>query len=239
MLKTLLFNIIIFILCILSPSLHAESNLLVHNTDYLKSYSEFMQGELLYNNKKYESAIHFYKRAIRLYPEYPEPYYKLIKIYYYNKDLYPINGFIKKCLGLKNLFKNKNDLYDLYKIMSEYYEDMKDYQNAIKNYNIILTVNSNQPFCFYKLGYNYYKFKKNDEAYDYLDKFVNFVRQNKKGYTSKDEFKESLKILININMDRNNYIEAYDLLAELNAYWPDKAIRQKMMMLSNNLKYYK
>jgi tetratricopeptide (TPR) repeat protein len=215
-----------------------DHNILVKNNDYLRSYQVYLQGESYYQQKKYDNAIAEYRKAIKLFDQYPECYYKLIKIFLYKQELTQINQYIKPCYRFKNRFKYRSEELDFYKITADYYELSMNYSKALTNYLLLIHAKSNNIYYKYKIGYLYYKVGINDIASDYLFVFKDVLKKNQQVFKYREEYKTCIKMLVNISLDQNNYVQAYELLKEIYVYFPEEDVLNKLIMISNNLKHY-
>lgn len=231
-------NFVLILLFFLNKLYSQSDNILEQNTDYLKSYQLYLRGNISFSKKNYDMALLNYKQALKIYNQYPEVYYKLIKIYFLKNEYNIINNYINQCIKYKGSFKDKADLYDFYRISGDFYEIKKDYNQAIAFYLNLLVLKKDSFFYKYKLGYLYFKIKNNIKSEEYLDLFLVDVKKEKKLFQYIQEYNNALKILININIEKNDYLKSFYLLKELYIQFPEEDVLDKLIIMSNNLKYY-
>ncbi|MBN1899529.1 MAG: hypothetical protein JW827_12195, partial [Spirochaetes bacterium] len=72
-----------------------------------------------------------------------------------------------------------------------------------------------------------------------LDKYIISITKNYREISrSSAELEKALQMLVNINMDDKDYIKALHHLKLMDQYFPSKEIKEKITVLSNNLRYY-
>ena len=213
----------------------AETNL-IKNSSYLKSYLIYLKGNSFLKKLQYDKALFYYKKALKKFNGYPEPYYKLMKIYYNKHDFANIEKYIHLAEKFKMHFRNQNDLKDFYKISGEYYEKKEKYKSSIYYYNQLNSLFTNNPNIFYKIGHLYFMVKQYDKSLLFLKKFTIKVRfPNKK---IKDDWKKTYMMIVNIYMIKNNYNQSMQYLKVLYKHFPEKEIKERITTLRNNLKHY-
>lgn len=236
MLKKHRILILIFSLLVLCSTGSKKENLL-KNKFYLKSYLLYLKGDSFYKQNKLSKALNYYKKARKIYNKYPEPFYKTALIHYRKRNIKGIKDYLERAYQYKEYFRMKDDLYAFYNLCAEYYEEIKDYKQALQ-YNLDKRAfKKNSHITDYKIGYLYYKINENDMAYTNIRAFIN----NKKSYHKqyRDELKISFKIIINILMDKKDYKKALYYLKKYDYNFPGIEIKRKITILSNNLKYHK
>ncbi len=233
--RLLLFCLIL----LLNPCLEAQESNIIHNPLYLRSYLVYLKGNSYYGKYEFDEALNHYNKAIRIFKKYPEPYYKMAKIHYDKRNYDTVEQYLVLSGKYKDYFRNNNDLTDYYKLSGEYYEHEEKYRKSLDNYLHYQSIISNEIIINYKTGYLYYELKQHDKSILYLEKFIHSKRIDKRFRERySDEIKKSYMIIININMDKKKYRESLKYLKELYLYYPEKEIRERTTILSNNLKYY-
>ncbi len=230
-------NIILLICSVLIFNSNILKSKVFNDPSYLKSYLIYLKGNSYFNKNKFDEAINYYKKAYKIFNKYPEPYYKLAKIYY-NKQNYNVSEqYLTLSDKYKEFFRNINDLAGFYKISGEHYQRREKYHKALDHYDHYYSIISNNIIIDHKIGYLSYKIEQYDKAFKYLKKFIYNDKLNRKEF--KDEIKKSYMIIINIYMDKKEYEKSLYFLKELYIFYPEKDIKERITVLNNNLKYYK
>lgn len=229
----------LIILCAFASQVYPQTNgIPVKNPDYIKSYDMYLQGDEFYHQKKYELAIHEYKKAIKKFRQYPENYYKLSMIYLLKQEYGEAEHYILLGMKYKHYFKDRADLAGFYRTAAQYYEKVNKNNQALDHYLSLIKIQSNLIYR-YKSGVLYYRLNKPDDALDALSDFRKAFLAKGSVSGLKEEYKNCLKIMVNINTEKNNFTEAYELLKEIYIKYPEEDVLDKLIILSNNLKHYK
>jgi len=112
-----------------------------------------------------------------------------------------------------------------------------DYDKAIKYYTKLTNIRKDYNII-YKIGELYYLKKNYTQSENYLDMYIDFCFNNEKNSYNIEDLKQALKLIVNIDMDKEKYTEALKHLKELYSLTLDKEIKNKISILSNNLQYY-
>lgn len=229
-------NIIILLIISFFLCSNITKSDLMKNSRYLDSYLIYLKGDALFKKNKFSDSIYYYKKAIKKYKEYPEPYYKLAKIYYLKKDYNAMNKYISDAYIYQYFFRNNKDLIEYYYLASKYYEDMLKFKKALDRYLKLNTlINNRDAVIIYKIGYLNCKIKNYNSGEKYLEMFLNNSKSIKKSY--REELKTTYQLLINIYMDKKEYKKSLTSLRKMYIFFPGKDIYNKISILSNNLKY--
>jgi len=126
-------NLILIIFFMLGLILFNQKNLLAQ-TKNLKptAQSYFLEGNLLFNQGKYQEAIIKFKKALELDPQMAQAYYNIGVVYQQQGSTY-YNLAIK---WYKEALKKNNKLIHSYYNLGVIYFDLGDYQAALKQFEI-------------------------------------------------------------------------------------------------------
>jgi len=127
----------------------------------------------LHKNKNYAEAIQYYKKAIALNPNMPEPYINIGQIYRLQND--PVHADAAISHGLSNIPNNKellsmkNDIQteeaaNLYNSAVKYF-NAGDYKTALDNY---LKIKIQTPEVLYSIASCYFELNNNEKAIEYF-----------------------------------------------------------------------
>ena len=219
----------ISIICIFLflPSIQAKKL----NETYMRAYFKYLNGLQEEKNFNYSSAISLYNDAIRIYKKFPEPYYRIGLIYTKKFEYNMAITYFKIAEKYEKKFKNKTDYINFLVESAKLFYKVNDNENALKFYNKLYKIKIT-PEIVFRIGEIYYRKKRFLLAKNYLEKFV----KNTKKFDEKLE--KALKILVNINMDEQNYAQALKYLKLLYKHFPTQEIKKRISILSNNLRYY-
>ncbi len=142
--------------------------------DYDKQYSAAYE---LHKNKNYTEAINYYKKAIAINPNTPEPYINIAQIYRLQNDTTKASAAIAH--GLSNLPDNKdllsmqNDIQtetagNLYNSAANYFNS-GDYKTALENY---LKIQLQTPEVLYAIASCYFELNENEKAIEYFKRVL-------------------------------------------------------------------
>lgn len=233
-----IFKIIVIISLILTGSYLNSEKL---NENYLKAYFIYLQGFEEENKANYSKAINLYKNSIKLYKKFPEPYYRIALIYYKNSENQLAANYIEKSCKYENGFKNKTDYNDFLIKAADIFYKIKKYDASLKFYKKLIKLQL-KPEYLYRIGDIYYIRKDFDSSKKYLKEFLELyidsedtLKQNKR---IDSDFEHALKMLVNISMEKSDYEQALKYLKIIYRYYPTKEIKDKLSILSNNLRYY-
>lgn len=164
------------------------------------SYPFFSQSELEYNSKgiefakngKYEEAINYFNKAINENPKFSKPYTNKGNIYRIQKNYEKAITFYSKSIEIDSL--------NLFVIESRAFVLMKNdqFEDAIKDYNYIISINPNFENIFSNRAYAYIRIKEYSKAKIDLTRHLK-DHENDIG---------SLINLINVNKNLELYDEA-------------------------------
>gem|GEM_PF-3936328 len=239
MLRSKIINITFFFLFLvltLNLTHSTQKTNLIENKKYLRSYLLYLKGNSFLKELKADQAILYYKKAIKEYNSYPEPYSKLAKVFFDQNDLNAVEKYLRSAGKSESLFRNIEDQAEYYRTGAQFYEKRKEYGNSLKYYQKLLPLDSNDPFINFRIGYLYYLLKDLDSSYTYLDQFVKDKSVNER--RNKEEIQKAYKIIVNILSDKKKYDDALNYLKELYRKYPEKQVLERITILSNNLKYY-
>ena len=210
-----------------------------NDPEYLNSFLVYLKGNTYYKQNIFNKAIYEYKKAIKMFKEYPEPYYMLGLIYYNERNYSAVDKFVKNAGLYIDHFRNLYDKAQFYKFCGEYYEHQEQYVLALDHYLKFNSIISNNPEINYKIGFLYYKNDQTDNSILYLIKFIHDDRLKRKmRITYSEEIKNSYKIIVNLYMDKKQYQDSMKFLKEFYFYYPDKEIKERITILSNNILLY-
>ncbi len=228
------------LILILVSNLGAPERDIMDNPLYLKSFLVYLKGDAYNTKYKYDDALNHYKKAVKIFKQYPEPYFKMASIYFNKKDYNAVEQYLVLSEKYRSFFRNNNELAGFYKLSGEYYEHKEKYKKSLDNYTNYVSIISNENTINHRIGYLYYKLKQPDKSLLHLEKFIRSKEINKR-YRERysDEIKKSYMIIINTYMDRNRYRKSLKYLKELYLYYPEREIKERITVLSNNLKHYK
>ena len=190
--------------------------------------AQFKYAFEMHKNKKYEAAVEFYKKAISINPNNPEPFINLAQIFMMQNDLTKANNVIAHGLSIlpnnKDLLNLKENLQkqganELYARASEMY-NMKNFEGALSQY-LKLPVQNAETYTM--IANCYYELRKGDLAIQYYNKVLEQDPKNENAMlmiaslliNSKrgDEAKIYLNKILTINP---NNIDAKNTLIALN-----------------------
>ncbi len=233
-------RIIVVICSVLLLNSAIPEKTIFNDPSYLESYLIYLKGGVSYKKNKFNEAINYYRKAVKIFNQYPEPYYKLAEIYFSKRDFNTAEEYLILSDRYKKSFRNKSDLAGFYQINGKFYEHEEKYEKALDNYNNYNSIITNNILICHKIGFLSYKIKLFDKALIFLEDFISNDKQNRKTRKMyKDEISKSYMMIINIYMDRKEYRKSLEYLKELYFYFPEEDIKERIRVLSNNIKYYK
>lgn len=231
-----LFNSI-FIILFISPYLYSQKS----KVNYITSYFKYLEAAQAEKSLNYSKALFLYNEAIKIYKEYPEPYYRIAIIYKEKGEYRKAKEYFKQAEKYEKKFRNKSDYINYLLYAAEIYYKLKDYNNAL-NFYTKLYKTKKKPEIIYKIGELYYlvKDKQNSKKYmeELLTEYLNRDNELRESKKADKKLRKTLQILVNINMDNSEYHKALKYLKILYKHFPDKEIKNKVSILSNNLRYY-
>jgi len=225
----LLINLLSKIYCELNKN---ESDL------YIKAYFKYLEGLNYENKNKITEAMELYKNSIKIYKFFPEPYYRIALLCYKKNEFRYSELYINKAKKYEDKFKNKSDYIKYLWLGGEIFYTTGNYDKAL-NYLVEYTnYNKNDIELFYKIGEIYYTKNNFEASKDNLEKYVNIVKNKNLIKREEINFLNSLKMLVNIYSETKDYKKEMEYLKIIYVYFPTKEIKEKISILSNNLRYY-
>ena len=173
-------------------------------------------GAILNDQKKFEEAINYYKKSIKINPDYAEGYNNLGSAYYKLKKFNESISSYSKAIKIKpNFSKALNNLGVTFKEIGKLDESVESYQKAIK-------INPDYAEAYNNLGVTFKEIGKLDESFENYKKAININPNYVEAYNNigivykilgkLDESIKNYKKAININP---NYAEAYNNFGNL------------------------
>ncbi|HUH66086.1 MAG TPA: tetratricopeptide repeat protein, partial [Syntrophales bacterium] len=157
----------------------------------------FAYGEL----KKYKLSAEHYEKAIKYGMKDPQVLYNLA--YTYDKL-----GRKKEAIREYEQIASTSPNMDVLDILAEYYTDEKQYENAIKTYKRMLSINPKRAVAYSGLGYVYGLKNDTDREIEYYKMSLKYDREDDdvylnlgKAYEKKGMYQDALKA----------YTQAYEL----------------------------
>lgn len=185
-------------------------------------YAWFNMGDIEYYDKKnLDIALNFYTKALEAYPEYEDAYLRQASIYLTQVKY---NEAIER---LEKLIQINPKSAQAYALLGISYSDTKDYDNALKNLNIAISLNATHEGYYY-LGYTYHQSdnlaeseKNYQKALELNDKYIPAIEELAGVFNELKKYVESINLLENKIEKEINSPRIYYLLAEAYYYYPD------------------
>jgi len=228
---------ILFVLFFISPGLYSQKS----DRNYITSYFKYLEALQAEKSLNYSKALYLYNEAIKIYKNYPEPYYRIGIIYKEKGEYKKAEEYFIKAEKYERRFRNKSDYINYLSNGAEVFYKLKVYNNALNFYTKLYKIRKNSEIV-YKVGELYYLVKDKQKSKKYLEelltKYLNKNNDLKKTKRADEKFKKSLQMLVNISMDNKEYHKTLKYLQILYKHFPNKEIKNKISILSNNLRYY-
>ncbi len=224
--------VILFLSTLFIASLYSDNN-----RKYIDAYFIYLQGLNYERNNDISAALKYYKKSIDKYNSFPEPYFRIGLLYKNRTELEKSKYYFEKAEKYMSQFRNKIDLANFLKEFGDACYNLKEYDKAIKYYTKLTNIRKDYNII-YKIGELYYLKKNYTQSENYLDMYIDFCFNNEKNSYNIEDLKQALKLIVNIDMDKEKYTKALKHLKELYSLTLDKEIKNKISILSNNLQYY-